>query len=468
MKTFWLVLALAPSALAAGIDMSKPPAIGPMKSVALPPRVEWRLENGLDVVLVQDKRLPMVTAILSTPGGEAAVPAEDAGLADAMGELMTDGTATKTSRQVADAAELFGGAISAGAGPDAMTVEASALSDKADAMFDLLSEVVRSPSFPEAEVALRKSNMQDELEAGRAEAGFLAGVAFAKKLFAGHPYAITAPTDASIARVSRERVVAAYKKLFTPRGSVLVVVGDLAPDKAKTLVASAFSAWRGGPPPPDAPPVAAPKVERAFYLFDRPGSAQVTFQLGNLSAREDDPDYFNLLVANGVLGGSFSSILSRDIREEKGFTYGISSRLGHRLQGSFFKIGTAVRTAVAGPALSQTLADVERFREKGPTPAELSQAQAYLAGVFARGLETQEGVAGAVLHQKQMRLPDDYYDHYVERIQAVTAASARRAAKAYIRPDEMTIVAVGDAAKVRPVLERFAGKKVAALTVDGD
>ena len=463
-----LALVFVPSARAADVDMSKAPGVPPMRSVALPPRTEWRLANGLNVVLVADRRLPIVTAILTTSGGEAALPAEDAGLAEAMGELLTDGTATKTSRQIADAAEMFGGSISAAAGTDAMMVEASALSDKAAPMFALLAEVVCAPSFPEVEVALRKANMKDELEAGRAESDFLAALAFSKKLFAGHPYAITQPTNASIARVSRASVLAAYRKLFTPRGSVLVVVGDLTPDGAKALVAAAFETWKGGAPPPDAPPVPAPKSERKLYLFDRPGSAQVTYGLGNLAAREDNPAYFDLLVANGVLGGSFSSILSRDIREEKGFTYGISSRLRHHLAGSFFKIGTSVRTEVAGPALSQVLADVTAFREKGPTAAELAQAQAYLAGSFARGLETQDGIAAAVLHQKQMRLPDDYYDRYVERVQAVTVDSARRAARTFIRPDEMTIVAVGDAAKVRPALEKFSAQPVAALTVDGD
>ena len=119
-----LALVLAPAGSAADFDMSKPPAIAPMRAVKLPPRTEWMLANGLDVVLVADRRLPMVTAILTAPGGQAALPAEDAGLAEAMGELLTDGTATKTSREIADAAELFGGSISGGAGMDAMTVEA--------------------------------------------------------------------------------------------------------------------------------------------------------------------------------------------------------------------------------------------------------------------------------------------------------------------------------------------------------
>jgi zinc protease len=463
-----LAAVLVPAAHAGDFDMSKPPAAASMRPVKLPLRVEWRLANGLDVVLVQDRRLPMVTAILATAGGQAALPAEDAGLASAMGELLTDGTASKTSRQIAEAAELFGGSVSAGAGPDAMFVESSALSDKADAMFALLSEVVRSPSFPEAEVELRRANMKDELEAGRAESDFLAAVAFAKKIFAGHPYAITQPTDASIARVNREHVIEAHRKLFTPHDATLILVGDLTAERAKALVADHFGGWTGGAPPPDAPPVPAVKTERAVYLFDRPKSSQVTYTLGNLAAREDNPTYFDLLVVNGVLGGSFSSRLVRDVRESKGYTYDIGSRLSHRLTGSLFKIRTPVRTEVAGPALKAVFDELKEIREKGPTAAELAQAQAYIAGSFARGLETQDGVANAVLHQKEMRLPDDYYDRYVERVQAVTPASAQRAARTFMRPDEMTVVAVGDAAQIRGVLQKFSSKPVVSVSVDGD
>ena len=307
-----LLLALAPSARAADFDMSKPPVVPAMRAVKLPPRVEWKLKNGLSVVLVEDRRLPMITAILATQGGEAALPAEDAGLADATAELLTDGTKLKSSRQIAEAAEMFGGYLGAGASPDATYVEASALSDKADAMFALLSEVVREPSFPEAEVSLRKANMQQELDESRAQSDFLSGVVFDKKIFAGHPYASATPTDASIARLNRERVLAAYRRLLTPRGAILVLVGDLTAARARSLVGERFGMWSGGEPAADAPPVSAPKAERRVYLLDRPKSTQVSFNLGNLAAREDNPAYFDLLAVNGVLGGSFSSRLVRD------------------------------------------------------------------------------------------------------------------------------------------------------------
>lgn len=463
-----LLLLLTSLASAAPVDMSKPPEVGPMRAVKLPSRAEWRLPNGLSVVLVTDKRVPLVTARLALAGGEAAIAAEDAGLADALAELLTDGTKSKTSKMIAEAAELFGGSLSAGAAPDSIVIHASALADKADAMASLLAEVAREPSFPEAEVALRKANMKEELAASRAESDFLAGVAFYKRIFAGHPYAVTAPTDASIERVSRERVVAAYKRLFTPAGALLVLVGDLERPAAEALVSRHFGSWTGGPAASDAPPVAVSKTERAIYQLDRPASSQVSFLIGNPAIREDNPAYFDLLIANQVLGGSFSSRLVRDIRETKGYTYSIGSRLEHRLTGSLFKVRTPVRNEVAEAALAAILGHLDKLRKDEATADELKQAKAYLSGSFARSLETQEGVADAVLKLRLRHLPDDWYDAYVDRVQAVTAAGAKRAAQVFIRPDELTIVAVGDASKISRALAKFTKRPIVTVDQDGN
>lgn len=463
-----LLMLSAALAAAAPVDMSKPPEVAPMRSVKLPPRSEWKLRNGMVVVLVTDKRVPLITARLAIAGGEAAVAAEDAGLAGALAELLTDGTVKKTSKEIAEAAELFGGSLSAGAGPDSIVLRASALADKADAMAALLAEVARSPSFPEAEVALRRANMREELAASRAESDFLAGVAFYKKVFAGHPYAVTAPTDASIERIDRERVAAAYKRLFTPRGALLILVGDISRHDAEALVIRNFGTWQGGPAAKDAPPVAVSKAERTVYLLDRPKSSQVSFIIGNPAIREDNPAYFDLLIANQVLGGSFSSRLVRDIRETKGYTYRIGSRLEHRLTGSLFKIRTPVRTEVAEAALAAIIGHLDRLRKGEATADELKQAKAYLAGSFARALETQDGVADAVLKLRSRRLPDGWYDAYVDRVQAVTPAGAKRAAEVFIRPDELTIVAVGDIAKMASVLAKFTKKPIVTVDQDGN
>jgi zinc protease len=439
-----------------------------MKPFKAPPRQEWKLPNGLRVVLVTDRRFPMVTAKLAVRSGSASLPAEDAGLADALAELLTDGTARRSSRAVADAADEYGGSISAAAGPDDIVLESYCLSERAEQMFGLMAEVALTPSFPESEVALRRKNMQEELNVERSEPDFLAGVAFHKKLFGAHPYAVTAPTDASISRISRARVVKAHRRLFTPRSALLVLVGDIGLAPAKALVRRSFGGWRG-PPGPAAPAAATSRLRaRRVYVVDRPGSVQASLFLGNLAIREDHPDYFNFLLANQILGGSFSSRLVSDIRESKGYTYRISSRIETFLTAGVFRVRTPVRNEVVRPALEAVFTHLDRIRRKQVSPEELSQAKNYLAGSFARGLETQEGLASALLHLKLRRLPEDYLDAFVPKVQAVGAVDVLRAAETFIRPEEMVVVAVGDAAKIKDDVGAFSSEIIQTVDQDGN
>jgi len=410
----------------------------------------------------------MLTAKLAFRSGSAAIPAEDAGLVDAMAELLTDGTAKRSSKAIADAADEFGGRISASADPDDIVVESYCLSENADRMIGLMAEVARTPSFPESEVALRKKNMQDELNVERSEPDFLAGVAFYKKLFGAHPYAVTAATDASIKRISRARIVKAHKRLFSPRSALLVLVGDLGFEQAKSLVDRSFGSWRGEPGPPAASAVPAHPRLRRVYLVDRPGSVQASLMLGNLAIREDHPDYFNFLLANQILGGSFSSRLVSDIRESKGYTYSIDSSVEPLLTAGVFRVRTPVRTEVAEPALEAIIEHLDRIRRKKVSSEELLQAKNYLAGSFARELETQEGLASALLHVKLHRLPDDYLDTFVAKVQAVRSADVLRAATTFIRPEELVVVAVGDAAKIKDELDRLSSEPVVLADQDGD
>jgi zinc protease len=439
-----------------------------MKPSRIPPRQEWRLSNGMRAVLVTDRRLPMVTAKLAIRSGSAAVPAEDAGLVDAMAELLTDGTAKRSSKAISDAAEDFGGRISGSADADRIVVESYCLSESAARMVGLLAEVARSPSFPESEVALRRRNMQEELRVARSRPEFLARVAFYKKLFGAHPYAVSAATEASIKRLSRARIVHVHKRLFTPRSALLVLVGDLGLEEAKAFVAQGFGSWRGEPGPPAAAAVPAHPRPRRVYVVDRPGSLQVSLMLGNLSIREDHPDYFSLLLANQVLGGSFSSRLVSDIRESKGYTDSIDSFVEPFLTAGVFRVRTPVRTEVAEPALEAIFSHLDRIRMKKVGSDELLQAKNHLAGGFARALETQEGLASALLRVKLHRLPDDYLDTFTAKVQAVRPADVLRAATTFIRPEEMVVVAVGDAAKIKDELDRLSPEPVVLTDENGD
>jgi zinc protease len=444
------------------------PIVGPMKPFKAPPRQEWKLPNGLRVVLVTDRRSPMVTAKLAIRSGAASLPAEDAGLADALAELLTDGTARRSSKAVADAADEYGGRIAAAAGPDDVVLESYCLSEHAEKMLSLMAEVALTPSFPESEVALRRKNMQDELGVQRSDPDFLAGVAFHKKLFGAHPYAVTAPTDASIKRISRARIVKTHRRLFTPRSALLVLVGDIGPAPAKALVRRSFGGWRGAPGPAAASAVTSRPRVRRVYVVDRPGSVQTSLFLGNLAIREDHPSYFDFLLASQILGGSFSSRLVSDIRESKGYTYRIDSRIETFLTAGVFRVRTPVRNEVVKPALEAVFAHLDRIRRKQVSPEELAQAKNYLAGSFARGLETQEGLASALLHVKLRRLPENYLDAFVTKLQAVDAAGVLRAAETFIRPEEMVVVAVGDASRIKAEVMDFSSERIHLADQDGN
>jgi zinc protease len=443
------------------------PKIGPMKAYRLPSRQEWRMQNGLRVVLVEDKR-PLVTAELVFPVGAAAFPAERAGLVEAMAELMTDGTERLTSLQVAETADSYGGYISCEADGDSVSLGAGGLASKLDEILSLMAEVARSPSFPEDEVGLRRVNMLDELKAARAEPSFLADVAFRKRLFSGHPYAVTAPTEKSIALINRETVRQAYRSLIAPREAVFVLVGDVQAEALKAALERHFGSWEGAASAGRASEAPTRVDQRRVYLVDRPGSSQVTLVLGNRSAREFDPDYFDLLVANQALGGSFASRLVQDVRETKGYTYSIGSRLQHQAAASWFAVSTPLRSEVMGPALDLILKHVQDLRSKPLAQAELEKAKSYLAGSFARRMETQAGLLGAVVRMKLHGLPSDFYDGYVERVQAVGLEGARRAAQIHMRPEELVLVAVGDQKTIRDGLARFSAEPVADLNEDGD
>lgn len=449
-------------------DMSKVPEVGFVEPYLLSSRMEWRLGNGFETVLAEDRRRPMVTARLVVRSGWAAVPSELAGLADAMAELLTEGTARYTAREIAGAAQDFGGRITAKAGPDAIVIEASCLSEHAKRMLALLAEVTRFPTFPVDEVELRRKNMKAELTAKRGDGDFLASTAFFKRLYRSHPYAVTAPTTASIERISRARIAAFHKKLFTPSNVTLILVGDIGYEDARKPLSLYFGSWKGLADPEEAPAVVGGHDRRRVYLLDRPGASQSSVFLGSFAVREDHPQYFSLLAVNQAIGGAFSSRLVQDLREAKGWTYQVWSALEHRLTSSIFRVRTPVRAEATGDALRTIFKHLEEVRDKGITEEELAKAKAFLIGSFAIELETQAGLADALVRQKILRLPDDHLDSYATRVSAVTLEGADKAAKTFIRPEEMTVVVVGDASKVRDGLSGFSEFPVTAVDQDGN
>ncbi|MBI5597146.1 MAG: insulinase family protein [Elusimicrobia bacterium] len=440
-----LLAAVLPAAAASRPDMGRPPPSGAWSPFKAPPRVHFSLPNGLKVVYAQDARVPLLTVRLAVRGGTALGGPRGIGLVEALAALLTEGTELRDARAVAEAAEAAGGSLRGEATEDHIMLAGDGLAEKGPDLLALMAEAATQPSFPEAEVALRRANMSSELTANRAEPDWLARRAFQRALYGEHPYGVFAPDEAAIALVERGALLRLHNKLFTPDNAVLAAVGAPSAEEFRRLAESAFGAWSGAQ---DLPPVPLPSPEprrgRRLVSVERPGSAQAVFRLGAVTVGETHPDFEALRAAHMVLGGSFAARLSTDLREDKGWTYGIYSGIDEGLAASALTVSSKVRGEVARRALDAVVAHIERLRGTLPSKPELEQAKNLLTASLVRGLETQEGLADAFLHDALYGLPDGHLDGFVARVRAVTPEQVRDAARRWLKPADLTFAVVGD------------------------
>jgi len=439
-----------------------PPSLPPPRPFNLPAVNSYKLENGLTVQLVEDHRVPFITLNLGIKAGSCLEPDELKGLASMTSDLITEGTEKRTSKQIAEEIDFIGGGLKGGADYDFTLIVGSALSKYTDRLFNVVSDVVLHPSFPEDELKLKKTNLIQELVMKRSQPDFLQDERFSRVVFGAHPYAVVAPTPESVERTQRKDLQDFHNQHFLPNDSVLIVVGDFQTAKLKELIEKSFggSQWKSGQMPTAELPAVPDHHGQRIYLVDRPGSVQTSLKLGNVAIKRTDPDYFPLMVANQVLGGAAHSRLFLNIREQKGYTYGAYSGFAARKLPGAFAAEAEVRTEVTSPSLQEFLYELDRIRNVRVSDKELKDAKTYLSGSFQLGLETQAGLAQRLLEGQLYELPKDYLEKYTDKIMAVTVDDVRRAAHKHIDTKDLTIVAVGDAAKVKSELEYFAPVEV--------
>jgi predicted Zn-dependent peptidase len=437
------------------MDRTKPPQTPDLPAFKLPPVFETRLPNGLTVLLVEDRRFPIVTARLGFEAGAKYDPAELRGLSETSGALLTEGTAHRSAREIAEEAASIGGSLHADSSADSLVLAASALSENLAQLLDLMADVARHANFPEDEVALRKQNRKQELLAQRADAGFLADEKLSEIVFSPHPYSRQDPTPESIDRLDRAALAGFRDRHLVPANAVLVLLGAL-PERQQSLdwIQARFGDWVR-PEAPAAPAARFPAPGKSITLVDRPGSVQADLRIGRLAVTRTDADYFPLLVANTILGGGASSRIFANVREKMGYAYDVHSAAMPLKDSGTFAVATQVRNEVLVPAIQALLAEMREIATQDVSAGELSTAQNYLSGVFVLRLETQDGLASQLAATKLLGLPLDYLEKYTARVRAVDAAGIRAAAAKYIDPGAAALVAVGDAAEISKQLETF-------------
>lgn len=424
-----------------------PPPLAP-RPLNLPESFQTKLANGLTLVLIEDKRLPLINFRLAFRSGDASDPPELPGLSDMMSHLLTEGTTTRTSRQIAEEIERLGATLSVGSSSDFTTIAASGLSVYANEILELIADVTLHATFPQNEVDLARENTQQMLIQQRAQPTFLASERMAQVMFGAHPYSRISPTSEMLDALTRDDLLSFRDAAFLPNNAVMMVVGDFDQDSITPVIERLFSEWH--PAESAKPSFASPpeRTRRTAYVIDRPGSAQSNIVIANHGMTRTSPDYFALLLMHTILGANASSRLFMNLREEKGYTYGAYSNLDARRSAGTFRATAEVRTAVTGASLHEFFYELNRIRDEAVSDQEIINAKAYLTGVFPIRIETQDGLIDQLVSIKMFDLPDDFLKTYRDLVNAVTTEDIQRVAQAYVQPDRAALVIVGDAAEI--------------------
>ncbi len=440
-----------------------PPRSGPARPMRLPAAREVKLENGLTLILIEDRRAPIVTINLGVP--MAALPtgretyiSRQVALADATAALLTEGAGGRAGEQIAREVETMGGRIWSSANEQYAEVGASFIAESAGRMIETLADVLTRPTFPQSEVALYKKNRIQELRVERQDPAFLVSEHFNRIVYGPHPYGITAPSAAAISAITRPALLTFHKTHYTPDGAVAVVVGDFESAKMEALLRASLGGWKttGRPKAEMGVCAPAPRRNRTIYLINRPGSEQATFRIGGLAVDRSHADFYPLLVANAVLGAGAGSRLFLNVREKKGYAYDVFSAVSAlKVAGSFFA-GADTRNEVTVAAVKEILGELDRLSRQRVEGGELESAKNFLTGNFSLSLSTQTSLADRIVAARMLGIGIDYLESYSSRVEAVTAEQVLAVTRKYASGEHAAIVVVGDAAKLRRELSKIA------------
>jgi zinc protease len=437
---------------------NKAPVSKEILKVKLPKPVEAKLDNGLTVMILENHKLPFISMDLLVEGaGPIDEPADKAGLAAATAALLTQGTATRTSRQIAEDVDLYGAALRAnsGFGGNDADISISGLSQTFDKWLALFTDVLLHPSYPEAELKNYRQRTLVGLKQQRSQPSFLASERFNRAVYGLFPASVVSASPEFLQAMTPADLLKWHADRYVPQNSILGIAGDVNPKELIATLNKALAPWKRTSfekKLPASPPVVE---QKHVYLVNRPGSVQTNIVIGNIAIDRRSPDYVAMRVTNQILGGSGAARLFMKLREEKGYTYGAYSTFTPLGFAGPWRAFSEVRTDVTEGSMTEFFNELNRLRtDKVPT-AELEEAKRSIVATFALSLENLSQLLQLAITQKRYGLPADYWDTYPEKIASVTADDVLRIAKKYINPANAQIVAVGDAAKIKAIMEKY-------------
>lgn len=439
------------------VRLNRAPVNKEILRVKLPRPREVKLDNGLDVLVLERHKLPTVAFMLWIKTGALEDPRDLPGLAKFTADMLREGTAHRSSSQIASDVDDIGADLGASAsfGQNVSSVTASGLVENTNRILELMSDVVLNPTFPQDELAKYKKRQLANLQQMRSEPSFLARERFYSVLYGDFPASEVAATPASLNKVTREELAKFHSEYYVPNNAILGVVGDVQYESIVPLIKKYFGSWKrqavsNGKLPPVPAPVAAKVV-----LVDRPDSVQTNIMAGDQSLSRNDPDYIPLVVTNHILGGGPAARLFLDLREEKGYTYGAYSYLRPDIYPGPWIASTEVRTAVTDGSMKALMDEFKRIRDEAVPNEELDESRRSIVASFALSLEQPSMLLHAWLTVDYYKLSQDYWDQYPEEVAKVTPQVVQETAKKYIDLDHLQVVCVGNGKQIKDVLKKY-------------
>jgi zinc protease len=403
------------------------------------------LPNGLTVLVLERRHLPIVTVTLLVPAGVAAEPESDPGAAHFISQLLPLGTTRRGAMELAEDIDGLGATLSSSCDFDYAMVDLSGRARDARTLIATLAEVALTPAFDDAEIERRRSQILGYLESRRDDHSAYVRERFFEAIYGPHPYRrVKEGTPESVARIGREAIATLHRDRYVPAGSILAIVGDVDTEKALAWAEEDFARWSSVAPP--AVPVSPmPEATERTVVTIQQDVTQATIRMGNIGLPRSHPDANIAVVLNYILGGAgFGSRLMKNLREERGLTYGVHSNFWARREPGYFFASMQTKVESMNEAIREMLHEIDRFRESGATDEELSWAKKYFTGSLPLTLETNDQIASKLIEQVFYGLPEEFWLRDLAEIQAVTREQVLEVARRHIHPDRFAIVVLAD------------------------
>ena len=428
-------------------------------ALKLPPYKKVKLKNGMSLLLMEQREIPLVSLSFIVRTGSTADPAGREGAASLVAELLRKGTKTRSADQLSAELDFIGGQLSVSAALDYTSGRAEFLKKDLSKGLDLLADAMLNPTFPQDEVTKLLKQRLDGVRAAKDQAQGVINWYFNAYLFGDHPYGRpTGGDEKSLAAITREDVVKFYEACYTPSNTILAAAGDFNTAEMERILAEKFGGWTPKNAPPVNLPEPPPPQGKRLLLVDKPDSTQTFYQIGALGIARTNPDRVYIRVVNTLFGGRFTSMLNDALRVSSGLTYGAGSSFSENRARGPFVIGTYTRNATTETAIDLTLDILKRLHEQGVSEADLKSAKAYIKGQFPPQIETTDQLAAQIAQLEFYGLDEREINNLNAKIDAMTLDDARRVIKQYFPLDNLVFVLIGKASEIESVAKKYAPK----------